>query len=380
MAQKWVVVVDDAIPFVKGILEPYADVRYFPGKEITSALLKDADALLVRTRTHCDRKLLDGSRVRFVGTATAGKDHLDTSYLDSCGIAWSNAPACNAGSVAQYVVSALLELSRRSAMPLTQKTLGVIGVGNVGSQVVQAATALGMRTLLCDPPRARAEEKKNFWYVMDMLPYCDVVTLHVPLIMEGADRTLRLANAEFLQEMQPHAWLINASRGPVVDNAALRVALCGGSIGGAVLDVWENEPNIDPELLSAVDIGTAHIAGYSLDGKANATTQIVQKMAAVLNIEDLKSFSAVLPENSPLTITVDAAAKNDQNVIAEIYQQIYDISQDNALLRNNLNRFESLRREYSPRREAFAYKVKLQNGRESLQKTLKALGFSLVLL
>jgi len=379
MAQKLVVVVDDAIPFVKGALEPYAEVRYCPGDKINRDIIQGADALLVRTRTPCNKELLEGSHVRFVGTATAGSDHLDTAYLESAGIAWSNAPACNASSVTQYVVSALLELSRRSRMPLAGKTLGIIGVGNVGSRVMNAATALGMRTLLCDPLRAQIEGKKNFWYVMDMLSHCDVVTLHVPLNEDGPYRTRRLVNAEFLQEMHSHAWLINASRGSVVDNAALSVALRGGSIGGAVLDVWEDEPHLDLGLLSVVDIGTAHIAGYSQDGKANATTQVVQKMAAVLNIEALKQFSAVPPADASLVISVDALRKSNQEVIAEVYQQTYDIAQDNTFLRNNVERFDSLRKQYAPRREPFAYKVNLQHGSDALYMALKSLGFSVEL-
>ncbi len=374
MAEKKLFVVDVAIPFLKGVLEPYGDVRYLPGKDIGKAAVQDASALLVRTRTRCDASLLAGSSVRFVGTATAGMDHLDVPFLESSKIAWANVPGCNSASVAQYVTSALLHLSARAHLPLEGKTLGIIGVGQVGSKVQACAEALGMRCLLCDPPRARAEGKRNFWYAMDMLPHCDVVTLHVPLIAQGPGMTLRLANGEFIQNMQPHAWLINASRGPVLDNSALRIALSAGSIGGAVLDVWEGEPDIDLGLLNTVNFATAHIAGYSQDGKANATTGIVRSLARALGIRELENFTAA-PDGALQPIVVDAQNKSVQDAVAEAYAQTYDIAEDDALLRGTPGAFEVLRAHYAPRREPCAYTVELRHGNPFLAGRLSALGF-----
>lgn len=374
MAEKKLFVVDVAIPFLKGVLEPYGDVRYLPGRDIGKAAVQDASALLVRTRTRCDASLLAGSSVRFVGTATAGMDHLDVPFLEHSKIAWANVPGCNSASVAQYVTSALLHLSVRAHLPLEGKTLGIIGVGQVGSKVQACAEVLGMRCLLCDPPRARAEGKQNFWYAMDMLPHCDVVTLHVPLIAQGPGMTLRLANGEFIQNMQPHAWLINASRGPVLDNSALRIALSAGSIGGAVLDVWEGEPDIDPGLLNMVNFATAHIAGYSQDGKANATTGIVRSLARALGIRELESFTAA-PDGALQPIVVDAQNKSVQDAVAEAYAQTYDIAEDDALLRGNPGAFEVLRAHYAPRREPCAYTVELRHGNAFLAGKLSSLGF-----
>lgn len=374
MAEKNLFVVDEAIPFLKGVLEPYGDVRYLPGKDIGKGDVQGASALLVRTRTRCDASLLAGSSVRFVGTATAGMDHLDVPFLESSKIAWANVPGCNSASVAQYVTSALLHLSSRAHLPLEGKTLGIIGVGQVGSKVKACAEALGMRCLLCDPPRARAEGKSNFWYVMDMLPHCDIVTLHVPLISQGPGMTLRLANSEFIQNMQSHAWLINASRGPVLDNSALRIALRAGSIGGAVLDVWEGEPDIDLGLLNTVNFATAHIAGYSQDGKANATTGIVRALAKTLGIKELENFVAI-PDASLQPIVIDAQNKSVQDAVAEAYAQTYDIAEDDALLRGNPGAFEILRAHYAPRREPCAYTVELRHGNAFLAGKLSALGF-----
>lgn len=370
------VVADSAIPFLQGVLEPFADVRYKPGAEIRSADVRDADALLVRTRTHVDSSLLEGSRVKFVATATIGTDHLDKAYLDSKRIFWTNAPGCNAASVAQYVASALLSLSQKFAEPLSEKTLGIIGVGHVGREVLRVAKALNMDVLLCDPPRAEREGAENFVSENELLSNSDIVTLHVPFERAGKYPTYHLADETFFEKMRPDAWLLNASRGEVADGNALKSALKENRLKAAVLDVWENEPRIDPELLRLVDFGTPHIAGYSRDGKANATTQIVQAFARFFDAESLKNFRVELPSDLPV---LEACEIRDGEALARKFVlETYDISRDSESLKQNLSGFENLRNGYPVRREPVAYKVRLGKGQFAFRHMLESLGFTIL--
>ena len=272
------IVCDDKIPFLRGVFEPYAEVVYLPGAAISASDVKDADALVVRTRTRCDRTLLEGSSVRVIASATIGYDHIDTAWCSEHGIVWANAPGCNAGSVAQWVESVLVTLSRSHGFSLVGKTLGIVGVGHVGSKVQALASALGLRTLLCDPPRAMAEGPAGFVLLDEIISGADIVTLHVPLAQE----TYHMIDASVLGRMRPSQILINSSRGEVVDSSALREALQDGRLMAAALDVWENEPLVDPVLVGLAEIATPHIAGYSQDGKAAGTTAAVRVVARTL--------------------------------------------------------------------------------------------------
>lgn len=322
------IVCDDKIPFLKGVFEPYAKVVYLPGAAICAADVRDADALVVRTRTRCGRALLEGSTVRVIASATIGYDHIDTAYCESHGIAWSNAPGCNSGSVAQYVGSALGVLAEKFGFDLSGLTLGIVGVGHVGSKVARLAQALGMRVLLNDPPRALAEGPAGFVSLDELIAGADIITLHVPLL----DSTRHLFDASRLSEMRPDQILINTSRGEVVCGDALKRALKAGRLKAAVLDVWEHEPDIDPELASLVEIATPHIAGYSADGKANGTTAAVRVVANALGIAELYDFAVKLEPVSP-----DAPE--------------YDVRRDSARLKADIKSFEQLRSEYPVRRE-----------------------------
>jgi erythronate-4-phosphate dehydrogenase len=377
MPDRLKIVVDDKIPFLKGVLEPYAQVVYLPGIKIAASDVRDAQAVLTRTRTYCTASLLQGSSVRFIGTATIGFDHIDTVFCEKNGIAWTNAPGCNSASVNQYIVASLLEISLKTGRSLSQMTLGVVGVGSVGALVAASAEALGMRVLRCDPPRERREGSRNKWFKLATLKAeADILTFHVPLVAQGSDATVRLVNSSFLQDIKPEAWIINTSRGSVVDNTALRLALRGGSLGGAVLDVWEDEPDIDLSLLDVVEIGTPHIAGYSTDGKANATGQVVRALAKHLGISALENWSvSSLPEPAEPVLLPEGKAYDDEQMLASVYRQCYAVRTDDRCLRLNPPDFEKLRGDYPLRREALAYKVPMAGLSAPVVRKLKALGF-----
>ena len=372
------IVCDNKIPFLRGAFEPWAEVVYLPGSETTPGVVRDADAVVTRTRTRCDAALLAGSSVRVVASATIGFDHIDTAWCEAHGILWRNAPGCNSRSVEQYIAAALCALARRHGLRLDALTLGVVGVGNVGSKVAGAAAALGMRVLLCDPPRARREGAADFVDLDTLVARSDIVTLHVPLNREGEDATWHLFDAARLATLRPDQFLINSSRGPVVDNAALKAALRAKALRGAVLDVWEGEPEPDRDLMDLLDIATPHIAGYSADGKATGTQMSVRTVAAVLGLPLADWRPADIPAQAqPLAFTLDATGKSRQEVLSEAILYTYDILADDRALRAHPERFEQLRGDYPVRREPAAFTLRLQGGDPALADALAALGFQL---
>jgi erythronate-4-phosphate dehydrogenase len=372
-------IIDDKIPYLEGVLEPFAKVEYLSGYRIDKEAVRDADALLVRTRTHCDRALLEGSSVRFIATATIGFDHIDTAYCKANGIAWTNAPGCNSGSVMQYIASVLVTIGAENGFKLRNKTLGIVGVGNVGSKVEKLARILGMKVLLNDPPRERNEEHAGFVSLDEVLENSDIVTIHVPLNLEGPDKTFHLFGKEKLDRMKAGAWLINSSRGAVLETSSLKMAL-GYRLAGAVLDVWEHEPDIDLELLSRLFIGTPHIAGYSADGKANGTSISVQAFSHMFGfpLQDWYPQSVPAPENPG--ILLDASGKSSEELLAEAILHTYSVKADDARLRESPAAFENLRGRYPLRREFRAYTVQLKGDKSSVGELFKELGFSVTLL
>ena len=351
MLKNAIVVADDRIPFLQGVLEPYCkEVRYLPGSKTTAADVRDAEILITRTRTECNAELLEGSAVKLILTATIGFDHIDTAYAAQKQITWYNAPGCNAASVRQYIASALLNLAHRRGMTLRGMTIGVVGVGHVGSKVAQLCRDWGMNVLQVDPPRARKEGMEGFVSLEEAARKSDFLTFHVPLEKGGQDPTWHLADETLMRKMKPGAILINSSRGAVADNAALKKFLKSGALSGAVLDVWEGEPEIDRELLTLVDFGTPHIAGYSTDGKANGTSQCVNRIGEIYNIPALQQFyPADLPPRPampeiPAGLTEEEERRLRLNVC-------YDIAYDDALLREDPGQFEKLRGSYRMRRE-----------------------------
>lgn len=344
------IIVDNKIPFIKEAIEKIADeVMYVPGKDFTPALVKEADALIIRTRTHCNRELLEGSRVRFIATATIGFDHIDTEYCRQAGIVWENAPGCNSASVAQYLQSTLLLLEALKGKNLSEMTIGIVGVGNVGSKVAGVARELGMRVLLNDLPREDEEGSTDFSSLQILAEECDVLTFHVPLYKEGKYKTFHLANDTFFRSLKRHPVIINTSRGEVIETNALLKALETRQISDAVIDVWENEPDINLTLLNKVFIGTPHIAGYSADGKANATRMALDSLCSHFSIQAEYLITPPAPENPIITATTPA----------EAYLQMYDPRRDSEALKAHPEFFEQLRGDYPLRREKTAFSVHL---------------------
>ena len=371
------IVCDNKIPFLRGVLEPFADVVYLPGKETTPEVVKDADALITRTRTICNEALLAGSQVQAIATATIGFDHIDTAWCDAHGIFWENAPGCNSGSVKQYIASVLVTLAKRYGFDLAEKTLGVVGVGNVGRKVASVARALGMKVLLNDPPRARKEGPEAFVGLDEICAQSDIITVHVPLSKTGEDATWHLFDAARLACLRPDQILINSSRGPVVDNAALKAVLQRDGLKAAVLDVWEGEPNLDPELVDLLALATPHIAGYSADGKANGTTAAVRSVARTLGLP-LTTWSAegIPAPPQALDFTVEAAGKTLQEVLTEAILHTYDVTEDSERLRADLSLFERLRGDYPVRREFPAFTLHLQDSTPEMAGRLTEIGFN----
>ena len=372
------IVIDNKIPFIKGVLEPYSEVVYKAGAQTTAEDVADADAIITRTRTICNSTLLNGSKVKAIATATIGFDHIDTAWCEANGIAWSNAPGCNSWSVKQYISSVLVVLAQRHGLELDKMTLGVVGVGNVGSKVAEVGRALGMKVLLNDPPRARKEGGDAFVGLDRIVAESDIITIHVPLEREGEDATWHLFDAERIAGLRPDQILINSSRGPVVDNKALKAALQAGAIKAAVLDVWEGEPDLDPELVNLLDISTPHIAGYSADGKANGTSMSVQYVSRQLDLP-LKEWKAegVPAPVQALEFELDAAGKSAQEALAEAILHTYDVRQDSDALRADLGSFEKLRGDYMIRREPSAFTVHLKNAPAGLAERMQKLGFEI---
>ena len=329
------IIADDKIPFLKGVFDDVATVSMYPGKDINAGLIREADALIIRTRTRCNRDLLEGSTVRFIASATIGYDHIDTEYCREKGIQWTNAPGCNASSVEQYIVSVLLNLAVSRDIRLGDMTIGVIGVGNVGSKVARVAKVLGMKVLLNDPPRARTEGNEGFVNLETIMEQADVITFHVPLNREGQDKTLHLASEKFFGRLPKKPFLINSSRGEVVDGEALIGALRTGKLAAACLDVWENEPDISGELLDLLDIATPHIAGYSADGKANGTMMSVRAVSRFfgLGLDDWTPRSVPAPDNP--SIVVDCTGMDETEILSEVYLSSYDVRSDDERLRED---------------------------------------------
>lgn len=367
------IIADDKIPFLRGALEPYAKLIYMPGKEINRAAIKDADALIIRTRTKCNEELLSGTGVKFIGTATIGYDHIDTGYCERNNIKWTNAPGCNSTSVMQYVTAAILHLSHKYNFDPGDKTIGIIGVGNVGSKVEKSARILGMNVILNDPPRAR-KEAGNYVPIDDILRNSDIITIHAPLNMSGQDLSYHLFNEISFNKMKNGTFLINSARGEIVESQALKKALASGKIK-AVLDVWENEPDIDLDIMDMADIATPHIAGYSTDGKANGTSMIVNSLCRFFNLPVAEWY----PQNVPLPqipeIKIDVTGKSDTDIIREAVNHSYNIMYDDGKLRLKPSDFEKQRGDYYLRREFTSYTVKLDGKNESAKNKLKMMGF-----
>lgn len=391
------IVADKNIPLVREAFSGFGEVVMPPGRDITASVVRDADILLVRTVTHVNKNLLESSSVKFVGTATIGFDHIDVSYLEKNGIAFSPAAGCNANSVAEYIIASLLILAERYDLNLQDLTLGVVGVGNVGGKVVEKTRALGMEVLLNDPPKARERaaggavynrQNKNgfpeFISLKEVLEKSDIVSMHVPLTFEGEDATDHMANLGFFNKMKDGSFFINTARGAVVDTHALLHALYHGKVKSAVIDVWDGEPKIPVTLLDCIDIGTPHIAGYSLDGKVNATRILYEAACTHFGIRP-EWHPRELPKPRYPVITIPKSRTGNRSILGYVVKKAYDIQRDDRELWKMLNLpadkrpayFDRLRNEYPVRREFHSMTVCTNENNRNVEPVLKGLGFRL---
>ena len=340
------IVADKYIPFLEGVFEPYAEVVYKDGMEMCREDVADADVMIIRTRTKCNADLLEGSKVRMIATATIGMDHIDLEYCRNHGITVQNAEGCNAGGVLQYVFSALYGMAARKGIKLDGATMGIVGVGHVGKKIEAMARYLGFNVLMCDPPRAAAEGSDAFCSLEYLLANSQIVTMHVPL-----DETTRgMADEEFFMLMPPGAIFINAARGEILDDNALMQAI--PKLGAVAIDTWNHEPNINLELLEMVDIATPHIAGYSYQGKQNATALAVQAVAKFFGIKELYEYypEADVPDHEPVQLDLRDKTHGER---AAVFQYNYPIFTDDFRFRMEPENFEKLRSEYQYRREIY---------------------------
>lgn len=365
-------VVAETVYLGREAFETLGQVEVVPDRQIGPEHLHDADALVIRSKTKVTLELLEGSSVRFIGTATAGFEHIDIQALETRGIGWTAAPGCNAESVAEYITAALLQLP----VELEGKTIGIIGVGQVGTRVARCAKALGLKILLNDPPRAEREGEPYFQELEKLLEQSDIVTLHVPLTPKHESwPTFNMANASFFEQMGKGSVFINASRGQVVDSDALLQAKRSGTISRLVLDVWNPEPNIRPDLLAVADIATPHIAGHSLEGKLNGTIQVYNAACRFFGVNPTWDPEAFLPRLDLPNLEIDSIEKSDHEVLAEAVQAAYDIEAD-QLAEKDIPDFDKLRANYRVRREFKNTTVRITENRPVLLHKLKQLGFS----
>lgn len=378
------IVADENIPLVRDGFGRFGEVRVLPGRAIRAEAVRDAEMLIVRSVTKVNAKLLDGSAVRFVGTCTIGMDHLDVDYLRRRGITYASAPGSNATSVAEYIAAVMLQLSERLGFRLAEKTVGVVGVGNVGSRVAQRAGALGMKVVLNDPPLARETHDAKYRPLDEVLGLADIVTLHVPLEKGGADPTWHMVNDEFLAKMKPGAMLFNSSRGAVHDTQAVLAAKRSGRLGALFLDVWENEPDIDIGLVAAADVASPHISGYSADGKLAGVVMVHRAAAKFLGVKSEWDPSGQLPAPLLSEATLADCTEPVEELSRRLVLGTYDFAGDDRRMREMIKlpaakrakHFDALRRDYPCRREFHNTKVTLTGECRRLANMLTGLGFS----
>lgn len=404
---------DENIPFAREAFAALGEVRLVAGRAITQDLVREADALLVRSVTRVNAALLANSRIKFVGTATIGTDHIDLDYLQHSGIAFASAAGCNANSVAEYITAALLQLAVQREIILEGMTLGVVGAGNVGSRVAEKTRVLGLKILLNDPPLAELlsshssstlsfDQQQHLariaglpFHSLEELMDADIMTLHTPLVREGAHPTFHLFDEKRLRQMKSGAILLNTARGEIIDNLALKKVLREGLLSAAVLDVWEHEPRIDPELAALTALATPHVAGYSFDGKLKGTLLVYEALCRFLQIEPNWDYAPLLPEVAQPEIKLKAflfqnekKALLSQRGLNEAVRCAYDIAADDQRMREGILQeglsqeergkyFDKLRHEYPRRREFYNYRINYEREETSARSRLRALGFRL---
>lgn len=380
------IVVDENVPQAQAFAR-HGELVRLPGRSLRAADVRDADALIVRSITRVNAELLEGSRVGFVGTCTIGVDHLDTEWLEQQGIAWSNAPGCNARSVVEYVLAALRRLALQRQSSLAQRCYGIVGAGEVGQRLANVLRALGWQVVLCDPPRAaggrapvvESPAGQSFVDIDELIARCDVICLHTPLTTTGVWPTRHLLDEERLRRLRPDCWLVNAGRGPVIDNQALLAVLQERDDLAVALDVWEHEPLVDPRLAARCALVTPHIAGYSLDGKIRGTEMIYQAFCRHFALDAGEGVSYPPAEITHLGVGDGVTA---EQLLCRLSVLFYDPLADDAALRATLGldaqgrgeAFDRLRKQYPVRREMPATSVQLPADAVALQQVARALG------
>ncbi|MEJ5261535.1 MAG: 4-phosphoerythronate dehydrogenase [Ignavibacterium sp.] len=372
-------VVDENISFAKEAFSLFGEVKLLAGREINNEILKDTDILIIRSVTNVDGSLLKNTPVKFVGTATIGTDHIDLDYLKNNNIAFADAKGCNAFAVAEYFLTALIKICADEKINLEGKSIGIVGVGNVGSKVLKFSELLGLKVLKNDPPLQRKNPNEKFYSLEEALK-CDIVTLHTPLTFEGDDKTFHLLDEEKLSQLKDNSILINTSRGAVIDNNALRKIISQKKLKVA-LDVWENEPDVELSLLERVAISSPHVAGYSLEGKVNGTIMIFNALNTFLGTN--YHFDFTLPEVKNNLLEYNQADL-DINKFNELLKRIYDIDSDTNQMKKMLyfNRedrvkyFDEMRKNYPLRREFNNYRIKLKS--DKLKNLFEGLRFRVI--
>ncbi|WP_193076117.1 4-phosphoerythronate dehydrogenase PdxB [Pseudomonas sp. FME51] len=377
------IVADENIPLLDEFLADFGRLTRLPGRLIDHTSVSDADVLLVRSVTKVSAAMLAGTPVRFVGTCTIGTDHLDLSGLAAAGIEVASAPGCNARGVVEYVLSCLLTLSERSASAWQNKVVGIVGVGEVGGRLATTLDALGIETVLCDPPRAE-QGVEGLVELDELISRCDVISCHVPLTTDGKHATHHLFNEPRLRALRPGTWLINSSRGPVIDNTALKTVLAQRPDLRVALDVWETEPLVDPELAARCALATPHIAGYSLDGKLRGTAQIYQALCRFLDTPATLTLDQLAPRTGAGEWVMEPGTPTDW-LLSKALRQVYDVRDDDARLRAMLaaapseqasrEGFDRLRKDYPLRRECNLLRINTAASEPQVARRLIAAGF-----
>jgi len=354
------IIADKNIPFLQGTAEYFGDVTYLPGADFTKENIKDADTLIVRTVARFGKENLEGSKVKLICSATIGYDHIDTEYCDAHGIAWRNAPGCNSGSVQQYIASALITIARQKQFSLKGKTIGIVGVGNVGKKVATMCELLGMRVLKNDPPRQEMEGDSEFTDMETIKREADIITFHI-------------GNQDFFATLGKAPVIINSARGGIIDTDACKAALANRQISGTVIDCWENEPGIDLEYMNMVDLATPHIAGYSADGKANATRMSLQSIADFWSLSPDPIRKIIVPQvENPI---IDLKESPYGNEVEEAILRTYNPLEDYKRFIAQPDRFSELRGNYPLRREYSVYTVQNITDTDT-KETLARIGFN----
>jgi len=374
------IVIDENIEFGNEAFNQFDEIILSHGRKITNEMLKDADALVVRSITKVNEELLKGTNVKFVGTATIGTDHLDKDYLDSANIKYASAPGCNSFAVTEYILTAISLIAHKQNFNLADKSLGVIGYGNIGKKITRYAKEIGMKVVVNDPPLEREGYNYNFSELEEALE-CDIITCHVPLNKSGEDKTVHLLDEQRINNLEPDTILLNSSRGPVVDNSALLKRLKDKNDLTVVLDVWENEPTINQELLEKVYLGTQHIAGYSYEGKVNGTVMIYNSLCDFFEVD--KKWTPTLKKVEDDKI--NPPASQTTSLLYYLTNKIYSIEENSSMLKGNAQlssedfgrQFDQLRKNFNLRREFNNYTVDQKNLTQEQVTLLQKLRFNL---